>query len=98
MSTKHLNAGERATYLIGAAFRRFFDNAETDPRVHALAWAAYVRVLDASLTPDEHHHVMVTTGYTDESWMVTQSDPPAVETATSPRSTEPNGHDDDIPF
>ena len=91
MSTKRLTQDERATFLIGQAFRRYFENAKHDTSERQRVWAAYVRVVDAELTPDEHAHVMTMTGYIDASWL-TPDDPLAWGSE--------NGElfDDEIPF
>lgn len=101
MSLRRLTADERATFLIGVAFRRFFADAKVDQRAHKLVWAAYVRAVDASLTPDEHHHVMIETGFTDESWMVVPDAYDAeidaeVGLSETEEVEDPDG--DDVPF
>jgi hypothetical protein len=71
MSTDRLTADERATYLIGQAFRRVMDRDITDTpaAILELAWSAYSAVLPAALTPDECDTVMTTTGFVGEGWL-----------------------------
>lgn len=92
MSTKRLTQDERASFLIGRAFRRYMERANADTPERKLVWDAYVRVVDAELTPDEHTHVMVTTGFTDASWFTLPDDPLAWD------SKEGEFSDDEAPF
>jgi hypothetical protein len=86
MSTDRLTADERATYLIGQAFRRVMDRDITDTpaAIIELAWSAYSAVLPAALTPDECDTVMTTTGFVGEGWlkMADDSEADAVERFT----------------
>jgi hypothetical protein len=71
MSTDRLTADERATYLIGQAFRRIMANYSPNfpEAVRAQAWSAYAEVLPAALTPEEVDTVMTTTGLVGEGWI-----------------------------
>jgi hypothetical protein len=93
MSTKRLTHDERATFLIGQAFRRYIESGKDDAAVRKLVWDTYVRVVDAELTPDEHGYVMVTTGFTDSSWFdPAYVDPPVRESDAGDLT------DDELPF
>lgn len=77
MSTDRLTADERATYLIGQAFRRIMDAdpASFPEAIRAQAWGAYAEVLPAALTPEEVDSVMTTTGLVGEGWLDMPAEP-----------------------
>lgn len=77
MSVARLTGDERATYLIGLAFRQFLMSAPDDDPMREAVWKAYVAVLDRQLADGDHVHVMTWTGLADESWMVDPHQPKA---------------------
>jgi hypothetical protein len=90
MSIKHLNEDELATYLIGAAFRRIMVNRNADELARSLLWTTWLHAVNTSLTPEEHHHVMVSTGITDES--------EGGASELTPEFENIDDHDDVVPF
>ena len=97
MSTNRLNADERASFLIGEALRKAMVTEKHSAALHELFWAAYVRAVDAELTPDERVHVMVNTGFVASSWcVVPEADGPDIDAETA--KFEAEELDDDIPF
>jgi hypothetical protein len=91
MTTNRLTADERATFLIGQAFRRVMegDKGAFPEATAALAWRAYAEVLTAALTPDEADQVMITTGLVGEGW---------IEFADAPEAAQGQAEPDEIPF
>ncbi|WP_226019383.1 hypothetical protein [Novosphingobium sp. FKTRR1] len=92
MSTNRLTDAERASFLIGEAFRRVLTGKADSLPAGAVerAWQSYGDVLTAALTPDEIDLVMINTGITDPRWI--DLAPPLPTGAT---------HDilqDDLPF
>ena len=74
MSIKRLTDDERASYLIGQAFRKALDDNRYSASLHMLWWAAYVRAIDAALSEDERYEVMMATGFSANRW---ETDPPS---------------------
>jgi hypothetical protein len=90
MSITHLSEDELATYLIGAAIRRFMVDSNADTFARMLMWTACIHAVDTCLTPEENHHVMVSTGIMDETWGAAPEPMPEFENIDDP--------DDVVPF
>ena len=69
MSLKRLSQEERATYLMGAALRKFMANPGVPLHLQESVWMTFERVVEAELTSDELDHVVTTTGFTPASWL-----------------------------
>ena len=89
MSIKHLNEDELATYLICAAFRRIMVNRNADELARSLLWTTWLHAVNTSLTPEEHHHVMVSTGIMDETWGAAPEPTPEFENIDDPDDVVP---------
>jgi hypothetical protein len=95
MSLSRMNAEEKAVYFIGQAILRQLEKAPRDPdplrEIEAVS-----RWMEHWLTPDEYHHVMLTTGY-DFGGHFERADE-ADRAAWEAQPKKDGFTDDDIPF
>jgi hypothetical protein len=97
MSTKRLNQDERASFLIGEAFRKAMVNKAHAPAQQRLFWDAYVRALDGELTTDELDDVMIATGFVATCWLPGSENDHSDGVAEA-ASLEADEQDHELPF
>jgi hypothetical protein len=89
-----MNAEERAAYFIGQAILRQLQHAPRDPdTVREIEGVS--RWMEHWLTPDEYHHVMITTGHDFGGYFEQADEEDSAAWAAQPKKAVT---DDDIPF